>query len=123
MRTYTEQNFAALSTILMPVAQGIAVVSGYKYLNSDMVFSLAELNRFISSGRIDKEPFFIALREAGVECGTKEECIDRCKGLGYPLVIAKVYKGHVFDWDINLMFTHNWMNGDNNYMEQEFNSL
>jgi hypothetical protein len=120
MRTYAEQNFPAMSEILMQVAQGIAAVSGYKYVISDMVHTLHDLSTKLYEL---EQPYYIGIREQGVEGGTKEYCLDRCKGLGYPLVIAKIDKGTPFDWDLTLMFTHNWMNGDNNYMEQEFNSL
>ena len=120
MKTYNQIHFSQISEILMQAALGVSAVCGYKYTISDMVYSLNHLNENMHSY---KEPFFIAIREQGTESGNKEHCLDRCKGLGYPLVIAKIDKGTPFDWDLTLMFTHNWMNGDNNYMEQEFNSL
>jgi hypothetical protein len=103
----------------MQAALGVSAVCGYKYVTSDMVYSLNHLNENITY----KEPFFIAIREQGTESGNKEYCLDRCKALGYPLVIAKIDKDRTFDYNMTIMFTHGRMDRDNNYMEQEFNSL
>ena len=39
------------------------------------------------------------------------------------LIIAKIETDRVCDYNMTIMFTHGWMDRDNNYMEQEFNSL
>ena len=122
MKTYKQINFSQISEILMQASMGVSAVCGYKYVVSDMVISLGSLQHKIHSDDI-KSAFYIAIREQGTEEGSKKNCIERCKGLGYPLVIAKIEADKVCDYNMTIMFTHNWMNGDNNYMEQEFNSL
>ena len=116
MRTYNQIHFSQISEILMQAALGVSAVCGYKYVTSDMVHSLSEWVGF-------KETYYIAIREQGTESGNKEQCIERCKMLGYPIIIAKIEKDKFCDYNMTIMFTHGWMNGDNNYMEQEFNSL
>ena len=120
MKTYNNIHFNGISEILMQAALGVSVVCGYKYVSSDMVHSLSDLHHESLNGLT--EPYYIAIREMGTECGYKEHCIDRCKGLGYPIVIAKIERAD-FDFNMTIMFTHGWMDRDNNYMEQEFNSL
>ena len=121
MKTYNNIHFSQISEILMQAALGVSVVCGYKYVSSDMVHSLSDLHHESLNGLT--EPYYIAIREMGTECGYKEHCIDRCKGLGYPIVIAKIEEDKVFDLTLTIMYTHGWMDRDNNYMEQEFNSL
>lgn len=118
MKTYKQIHFSQISEILMQAALGVSAVCGYRYTTSDMVYSLNEL-----AHKARKEPYYIAIREQGTESGSKTECLDRCKGLGYPLVIAKIEKDKVCDYNMTITFTHGWMDRDNNYMEQEFNSL
>ena len=120
MKTYNQIHFSQISEILMQAALGVSAVCGYKYAISDMVYSLNYLNENMHSF---KEPYYIAIRKQGTESGCKEECIGRCKCLGYPFIIAKIEKGEVCDYNMTIMFTHGWMDRDNNYMEQEFNSL
>ena len=120
MRTYNQINFSQISEILMQAALGVSAVCGYRVVTSDMVHSLSDLHDKSWVGL--KEPYYIAIREQGTESGSKTECLDRCKGLGYPLVIAKIERAD-FDFNMTIMFTHGWMDRDNNYMEQEFNSL
>lgn len=120
MKTYIQIHFSEISEILMKTASGIEAVCGNRYVRTDMIYSLNTLRDYMYQMQ---QPFFIAIRESGTECGTKEECISRCKGLGYPIVIAKVDKNKTWDYDMTIMFTHGWMDKDNNYMEQEFNSL
>ena len=122
MKTYNQIHFSQISEILMQAALGVSAVCGFKYVTSDMVYSLNDLASNIYSSRM-KEPYYIAIREQGTESGSKEHCLDRCKGLGYPLIIAKIEKDKVCDYNMTIMFTHGWMDRDNNYMEQEFNSL
>ena len=120
MKTYNQIHFNKICRILTTAAQGVSAVCGYDYVLSDMVYSLNEVSKVIRDTDV---PYYIAIREQGTECGNKAHCIERCKCLGYPLVIAKIEKDKVFDYNMTIMFTHGWMNGDNNYMEQEFNSL
>ncbi len=120
MRTYNQLHFSQISEILMQAALGVSAVCGFKYVTSDMVYSLNDLNKNMHSY---KEPFFIAIREQGTESGHKEYCIERCKMLGYPLIIAKIEKDNVCDYNMKIMFTRGWRNRDDKYMEQEFNSL
>lgn len=117
MKTYNNIHCNQICEILMQAAMGVSAVCGYRYTTSDMVYSLNEL-----AHKARKEPYYIAIREQGTESGSKTECLDRCKGLGYPLVIAKIERAD-FDFNMTIMFTHGWMDRDNNYMEQEFNSL
>ena len=122
MKIYNQIHFSQISEILMQAALGVSAVCGYRYVTSDMVYSLNELSSkmHICSSDI---PFYIAIREQGTESGYKEDCIERCKGLGYPLIIAKIEKDKVCDYNMTIMFTHGWIDRDNNYMEQEFNSI
>jgi hypothetical protein len=124
MKTYKQINFSQISEILMQAAIGVSAVCGYRCVCSDMIYSLSSLGgerHLWKSG--DKRPFYIAIREQGTESGYKEDCIERCKMLGYPLVIAKIEADKACDYNMTIMFTHGWMSGDNNSMEQEFNSL
>ena len=118
MKTYNQIHCNQICEILMQAAMGVSAVCGYKYTISDLVYSLNEL-----ASKARKEPYYIAIREMGTESGNKEECIQRCKSLGYPIIIAKIEKDKVCDYNMSIMFTHGWMDRDNNYMEQEFNSL
>ena len=122
MKTYNQIHFSQISEILMQAALGVSAVCGYKYVTSDMVYSLKDFADKMHSSQMN-EPYYIAIREQGTESGFKEHCLDRCKGLGYPLIIAKIEKDKVCDYNMTIMFTHGWMDRDNNYMEQEFNSL
>ena len=118
MRTYNQIHFSQISEILMQAALGVSAVCGFKYVTSDMVYSLCDARI-----RDADVPYYIAIREQGTESGSKEHCLDRCKCLGYPLIIAKIEKDKVCDYNMTIMFTHGWMDRDNNYMEQEFNSI
>jgi len=122
MKTYNQIHFSQISEILMQAAMGVSAVCGFRYTTSDMVYSLNDFASKTHSSQM-KEPYYIAIREQGTESGNKEHCLDRCKGLGYPLVIAKIEADKVCDYNMTIMFTHGWMDRDNNYMEQEFNSL
>lgn len=121
MTNYKGIQFPQISEILMQAAVGVSAVCGFKYTISDMVYSLSELSKKGSNGLVD--PFYIAIREQGTESGYKFYCIERCKGLGYPIIIAKIEKNKRCGYDMKIGFTHGWMDGDNNNMEQEFNSL
>lgn len=121
MKTYKEIDFPQISGLLMNAATGVSVVSGCNLVVSDMIHSLSAFSDKRWGGL--EEPYFIAIREMGTESGYKEHCIDRCKGLGYPIVIAKIEESKNCGYDMTIMFTHGWMDRDNNYMEQEFNSL
>ena len=120
MKTYIQIHFSQISEILMQAALGVSAVCGFKYVTSDMVYSLNEVSKVIRDTDV---PYYIAIREQGTECGNKAHCIERCKFLGYPLVIAKIEADKVCDYNMTIMFTHGWMDRDDNYMEQEFNSL
>ena len=122
MKTYNQIHFSQISEILMQAALGVSAVCGYRYTTSDMVYSLKDFADKMHSSQMN-EPYYIAIREQGTESGNKEHCLDRCKGLGYPLIIAKIEADKVCDYNMTIMFTHGWMDRDINYMEQEFNSL
>ena len=122
MRTYNQINFSQISEILMQAAMGASAVFGFRYITSDMVYSLNDFASKMHSSQTN-EPYYIAIREQGTESGFKEHCIERCKGLGYPIIIAKIEADNMFDYNMTIMFTHGWMDRDDNYMEQEFNSL
>ena len=120
MKTYFQIHFSEISEILMKAAIGVEAVCGHKYVTTDMIYSLNSLREYMYKF---KEPYYIAIREQGAECGLKEACIDRCSGLGYPIVIAKIEKDKTWNYNMTIIFTHGWINNDNNYMKQEFNSL
>ena len=120
MKIYNQIHFSQISEILMQAALGVSAVCGYRCVCSDMICSLSSLGGRKSG---DKRPFYIAIREQGTESGYKEYCIERCKILGYPLIVAKIETDKVCDYNMTIMFTHSRKDRDNNYMEQEFNSL
>ena len=121
MKTYIDISFNRISEMLTQAALGVSAVCDCKYVISDMVISLSGLSTEACLGL--KEPYYIAIREMGTESGFKEHCIERCKYLGYPIIIAKIEADKVCDYNMTIMFTHGWMDRDGNYMEQEFNSL
>lgn len=116
--TYNQIHCNQICEILMQAAMGVSAVCGYKYTISDLVYSLNEL-----AHKTRKGAYYIAIREQGTESGCKEECIERCKCLGYPIIIAKIEKDKVCDYNMTISFTHNKVDGTFDAMEQEFNSL
>lgn len=122
MRVYTEQTFSSLCDILMRAAQGVAVVCGSSLVVSDMVHTLTDLQEKMWDSPLSF-PYYIGIRRVGTEGGTKEHCLDRCQGLGYPIVLCKIEQDQLVNWSLKITFTKGWANGDNNDMEQEFNSL
>ena len=121
MKIYYQVHLSQISEILMQAALGVSAVCGYKFVISDMAYALSDLSNKTLGGL--KEPYYVAIRDMGTEHGFKEHCIERCKILGYPLVIAKIEEDKMRDYNMTITFTHAWMDGDNNNMEQEFNSL
>lgn len=122
MKTYNNIHFSQISEILMQAALGVSAVCGYKYVSSDMIHSLSDFNR--KSYEEKMKPYYIAIREQGTECGYKEHCLDRCKGLGYPIIIAKIETDKVCDYNMTIKFCWNVSNDKKNSdMEHEFNSL
>lgn len=119
MKTYNQIHFNKICQILTTAAQGVSAVCGYDYVVSDMVYSLNEVSKI----RDTDVPYYIAIREQGTECGNKAYCIERCKILGYPLVIAKIEADKVCDYNLTITFTHGWKDGNIDYMKQELNSL
>lgn len=121
MRVYSEQTFPAMSIILMQAAEEMAAISGHKFVVSDMVISLSQLHEHILS-EDSHNPFYIAIRTMGVEAGDKKHCLERCKGLGYPVVIFKVEKDNPVDFKMTVRLSTqtdgNWL-----AMEQEFDSI
>ena len=120
MKTYNQIHFNKICQILTTAAQGVSAVCGYDYVVSDMVYSLNEVSKVIRDTDV---PYYIAIRDQGTECGNKAHCIERCKGLGYPIIIARIDKNKTFDYNMTVMFTHGWMDEDGHNIEQEFNSL
>lgn len=119
MRTFKNIPHMELISRLTMAAQGIAAISGYKYVVSDIVI---ELNKILPRLSV-AEPFYIAIREQGTEGGTMEECIERCQCLGYPIVIAKVESDKVCDFNLTMTFTK-WHNSANlNCLKKEFKLL
>ena len=118
MKTYNQIHCNQICEILMQAAMGVSAVCGYKYTISDLVYSLNEL-----AHKARKGTYYIAIREQGTENGSKEQCIERCKILGYPLIIAKIERDKVVDYNLTITFTHGWKDSNINYMEQEFNLL
>ena len=121
MKTYNQIHFSQISEILMQAALGVSAVCGHKFVTSDMVHSLSDFNRV--SYEQNMKPYYIAIREMGTESGYKEHCIERCKGLGYPIIIAKIERDEVYDYNMTITFTSGWLYGDNDEMEQEFDLL
>ena len=117
MKTYKNIHFNEITELLMQAAMGVSAVCGYRYPISDLVFSLNNLEN-----KTDKEPYYIAIREMGTESGNKKDCIHQCKCLGYPLVIAKIEKGEIIDYNMTIMFSHSSDRGKD-YMVKEFDEM
>ena len=122
MKTYNVITFSQIAEILSQAALGVSAVCGSRYVISDMIHSLHTFDLGGLKGSLTF-PYYIAIREMGTECGSKEKCLQSCKNLGYPLVIAKIEKRETTGFNMAITFTHGWADKDNNYMEQEFNSL
>lgn len=122
MITHFKLSFCQITEILMQSALAVSAVCGQRCVSSDMVYSLYTLS-IKTHLEESNEPYYIAIREQGTEGGSKEQCIERCKTLGYPLVIAKIERDKVCGYNMTITFTHGWANKDNNYMKQEFDSL
>lgn len=121
MKTYNQIHFNEVSCILTQIANGFAAATGHKFIVSDMIYSLADLSDRNLKGEL-KEPFYIAVREMGTESGNKAHCLERCKGLGYPLVIAKIENNKVCDYNMTIrLSTHT--DGDWTDMEMEFDEI
>jgi len=118
MKTYNDIPFHRISEMLTQAALGVAAVCDCKFTIPDMVCSLSDFSKEACHGL--KEPYYIAIREMGTESGNKEHCLARCKGLGYPIIIAKIEYREVCNYNMTIMFTQN---RDFSKMEQEFNSL
>lgn len=104
---------AKIFNILMSAAHGVATVAQSNTPVSDMVFTLTDLNHWAVGGR---EPFFVAIREHGTENGSKAHCIERCKHLGSPVIIARIEPNKVRE--LNMVITYNFAND----VEKSFNS-
>jgi hypothetical protein len=124
MATYNGITMGQVVNILTNIANGIAAISGNHQVLSDLAIDFGTMRRHFCNEDNDRD-FYLAFRETGVESGTKEKCYDRCKNLGYPLVIVKVTQ-HLFittDYDVTITLTRHRTSGDYNLMEQEFNIL
>jgi hypothetical protein len=119
-KTYKQITLNRAVGILTQAALGMNAMM----INNCIIYDAAiTLNSLICNAINQNSPCYIAFREHGMEGGNKDECLERCKVLGYPLVIAKLEPDNVFDYDLTFMFTRKWMDGDVNDMQQEFNSL
>jgi len=123
MKTYKKIHYSQLSEILMQVVMGVSAVrcDNYKYPISYMVDALSDIPHDLCHKL--KKPYYIAIHDMGTEYGCKEECVKNCKMLGYPLVIAKIEGVTTLFYNMTIMFTRGWMTENDDYMEQEFNSL
>lgn len=122
INTYKKILNSQLCEILMQAAMGVSAVCGEKYSISYMADALSKLPNGLTGN--PKEPYYIAIHEMGTEYGCKEECVKNCKMLGYPLVIAKIDTNKSATlYNMTIIFTRGWMTEDDDYMEQEFNSL
>ena len=86
---FKNQSFAEITRKCNAIADACAVINDCNLIMSDMVYSLVELRKALDypSSRL---PFYIAVREQGVESGTKDHVIERCKSLGNPIYVMKV---------------------------------
>jgi hypothetical protein len=121
INTYQDILYSQLCEILMQAAMGVSAVCREKYSISFMADALSNLPHSLMDKL--KEPYYIAIHEMGTEYGCKEECVKNCKMLGYPLVIAKIEESKTKDYSMTIMFTRGWMTENDDYMEQEFDSL
>ena len=112
MKTYKNIDFSQITELLMQAAMGVSAVCGYRYPISEMVYSLNELKN-----KTDKESYYISIRERGTEISNKKDCIELCKTLGYPLVIAKIEEKENFEYNMTIMFTHRCLDRVNVFFE------
>lgn len=120
--TFREIDFPKISEIIMQAALGVAAVTGRRLVISDLAHSLPDFYDKVWKNNGLKEPYYFAIREMGTESGALAVCLDRCKTLGYPIVIAKVESEKVCDFKMTITFTSH---PDGNYdeMEKEFYAL
>lgn len=75
---------------LTKIASAYSIIYGCSLINSDMEISIEELKR----GNLFESKFygivFLAIRHAGVECGTKQHVKTRCQRLGRPVCVVKI---------------------------------
>ena len=113
---YNDISFSRLSDILTRAAMGVGAVSNSLYPVSDMVYTLMDLQMRTQE---DDEPYFVAIREQGVEGGFHDYCLDRFRHLGYPVVLAKICKAEHHEYNVEIKFSHAiW--GDLSDLEREF---
>lgn len=120
MKTYYQIQFYQIASILTLAAQGVSSVTGFKNTVSDMIYALHDLSDTMHSWST-RTPYYIAIRKQGTENGNKETCVDRCKILGYPIVIAKIEADRICGFNMTIKFACHCT--DINLIEKEFNSL
>ena len=114
---YNDISFSRLSDILTRAAMGVGAVSNCLCPTSDLVYTLMDLRMRTP---MDDEPYFVAIRETGTEGGFRDYCLDRCRHLGYPVILAKIEGNeHTNDYNVEIKFCHAlW--GDLPDLEREF---
>lgn len=86
---FKDQRFEDIVLKCNAIAQACSIIYDCNLINSDMVYSLNELRDAIEYPSI-KLPFYLAVRELGVESGSKQHVEERCKILGAPVYVMKV---------------------------------
>ena len=112
---FKEIHFMRMSEILMQAALGVSAVTESPFVVSDMVHSLSDFSDKANAHQLT-EPYYFAIREMGVESGTRTWVEGSCAVLGYPIVLAKVEVA-TYDYNMSIKFT------DQEWSEDEFNNI
>ena len=88
---FTQQTASQVVERLQNIATGYAAIYGYGIIKKDMITSTDAFDDLIYElGNITLDSYYFAIREMGVESGTRREVEERCKVLGTPVCIIKV---------------------------------
>lgn len=84
----------------MAIATGYETMYDSYFIHNDMLISLDAYREWVEKS--DRRCFYLAIREKGVESGTKEHVKERCDILGKPVCCIKLEEhGGLVDMYIN----------------------
>lgn len=78
----------AIIELLNASAKEASIMFNCSLIVSDMVYALWGFSGWETSR--NNEPYYVWIREQGVEDGTLEHVEERCKVLGYPIIMYKI---------------------------------
>ena len=87
MKTYNQIRFSQISEILMQAALGVSAVCGFKYVTSDMVYSLYDART-----QDTKVPYYIAIESEVLKAETRNTASNAAKVLAILLLLQRLRK-------------------------------